>query len=134
MTFFSSSSLWTFLLAQAQGKGGGSPMPGCGGGGIQQFLLMGMMFLVFYFLMIRPQQKKAKEHREMLSNLKRGDEIITSGGIIGRITGLTERVLTIEVAEKIRLKVLRTHVVGKQTDVANGEVEVPETTPGPSST
>ncbi|PID38654.1 MAG: preprotein translocase subunit YajC [Proteobacteria bacterium] len=80
-----------------------------------------LMFAVFYFLLIRPQQKKAKMHREMLANLKRGDKIITNGGMLGTVTGLTDRYLTIEVAEKIRLRVLRSHVLGKQAEVDGEE-------------
>src|SRR3989339_520835 len=98
-------TLWFSFLAQAQGKGGGSQIPGCAGGGITQLIPMVLIFVVFYFLLIRPQQKKAKEPREMLDNLHRDDLIITSGGILGRITGLAERPVTIEVAEKIRLRV-----------------------------
>ncbi|MCB9556797.1 MAG: preprotein translocase subunit YajC [Deltaproteobacteria bacterium] len=104
------------LIAQAQGKGGGSAVPGCGGGGIHQLALMALMFLVFYFLLIRPQQKRAKDHREMLSNLRRGDRIITVGGICGTITGLTDRFVTVELAEKIRVRVLRSHVQGKEAE------------------
>ena len=73
-----------------------------------------LMFVVFYFLLIRPQQKKAREHQDMLANLKRGDEIVTSGGMLGKITGLDDRMVTLEVAEKIRLRVLRSHIAGKQ--------------------
>jgi preprotein translocase subunit YajC len=70
------------------------------------------MFAVMYFLLIRPQQKKQKEHREMLSNLKKGDRIITSGGLYGRITGITDATLTLEIADKVRVKVSRGHVAG----------------------
>ncbi|MCA9665994.1 MAG: preprotein translocase subunit YajC [Myxococcales bacterium] len=82
---------------------------------------MGLMFLVFYFLLIRPQQKKAREHREMLSNLKRGDRIITNGGLVGRISGITEKYVTLEIAEKVRVRALRSHVLGKVGD--EGEPE-----------
>jgi preprotein translocase subunit YajC len=75
------------------------------------FLLIAM-FAVMYFLLIRPQQKKQKEHREMLNNLKKGDRIITSGGLYGRITGLTDATLTLEIADKVRVKVSRGHVAG----------------------
>ena len=54
------------------------------------------MFVIFYFLLIRPQQKKNKEHREMVSNLKKGDRIVTSGGLHGRVTGVTDQTLTVE--------------------------------------
>jgi preprotein translocase subunit YajC len=111
------------LLAQAKGSGGGSPLPGCGGGGIAQLLPLLLMFVVFYFLLIRPQQKKMKEHREMLSNLKRGDGIVTQGGVLGKITGITDRTVTLEVAEKIRLRVLRSHIAGKQSEMDSIEPE-----------
>ncbi len=71
-----------------------------GGGGFQPLILMGAMFAIFYFLLIRPQQKKNKEHRQMLSNLRKGDRIVTSGGIHGRITGMDEHTLTVQIAER----------------------------------
>lgn len=110
---------WLTLLAQsnAQGKGGGSQIPGCAGGGMTQFIPIVLMFVVFYFLLIRPQQKKAREHQNMLANLKRGDSIVTTGGLIGKITGISDRTVTLEVAEKIRLRVLRSHIAGKQAEV-----------------
>jgi len=81
-----------------------------GGSDLMTFLPMIAIFVVFYFLLIRPQQKKAREHQQMLANLKRGDQIVTSGGMLGKITGITDRMVTIEVAEKIRLRVLRSHI------------------------
>jgi preprotein translocase subunit YajC len=68
------------------------------------------MFVIFYFLLIRPQQKKTKEHRQMIDNLKTGDRIITSGGLHGRITGVSQSALTVEIAEKVRVKVNRSSV------------------------
>jgi preprotein translocase subunit YajC len=70
------------------------------------------MFAIFYFLLIRPQQKKNKEHREMISNLKKEDRIITSGGLHARITGLDENTLTVELAHKVRVKMQRANVAG----------------------
>ena len=64
----------------------------------------------FYFLLIRPQQKRNKEHKEMISNLKKGDRIITSGGIYGRVTGLDDTTLTVEIADRVRVKVVRGNV------------------------
>ena len=60
---------------------------------------------IFYFLMIRPQQKRAKEHKNFLDNLKKGDKIITSGGLYGTITGITDDAITVEIAEKVRVKI-----------------------------
>ena len=70
------------------------------------FLPLILIFVVFYFLLIRPQQRKVKQHKEMLSNLKRGDKIVTSGGIIGTINKVAEnRELTLEVAENVEIKI-----------------------------
>jgi preprotein translocase subunit YajC len=74
---------------------------------IQQFALMAAIFAVFYFLLIRPQQKKVKAQQDFLGNLQKGAEVITSGGIYGKITGLTDTVVTLEIAEKLRIKVAR---------------------------
>ncbi len=81
------------------------------------------MFAVMYFLLIRPQQKKQKDHREMLNNLKKGDRIITSGGLYGRITGLTDATLTLEIADKVRVKVSRGHVAGLAQAAAQAPAE-----------
>ena len=70
----------------------------------------GLMFLVIYFLMIRPQQKKLKEQQEMIGGLKQGDDVVTNSGLLGKITAITEKVVTIEVADKVRVKVLKTQV------------------------
>ena len=68
------------------------------------------MFVIFYFLLIRPQQKRQKEHREMLSRLKKGDRVITNGGIIGTIDALTESELVVEIADRVRVRVARGQV------------------------
>jgi preprotein translocase subunit YajC len=94
------------------GGGGAAPPLGCGGGGTEQIGLLLLMFAVLYFLMIRPQQKRAKQHDAMMGALKKGDVVRTNGGILGEITALDERDVTIEVADRTRIKVLRSHVAG----------------------
>jgi preprotein translocase subunit YajC len=81
-----------------------------GAGGFASFVPLILMFVIFYFLLIRPQQKKAKQHREMISSLKKGDRIMTNGGLYGRIVGLDGDTLSIEVAEKVRVKVNRGYI------------------------
>ena len=83
---------------------------GEGGGGFSTFIPLILMFVIFYFLLIRPQQKKTKEHRQMITNLKKGDRVITSGGLHGQITGLSETTLTVEIADKVRVKIARGNV------------------------
>lgn len=87
--------------------------PGAGGGqagGITAFVPLILMFVIFYFLLIRPQQKKAKEHQNMISNLKKGDRIITSGGVHGTITSLGETTVSLEIAENVKIKINRGNV------------------------
>lgn len=96
-------------LAYAMGAPGGG---GQGGSQILSFLPIILIFVIFYFLLIRPQQKRAKEHRNLLSNLKVGDQVITGGGIYGRITGLRDDVVTVEISDKVRVKVSRGHIAG----------------------
>jgi preprotein translocase subunit YajC len=71
---------------------------------------LALMFLVFYFLLIRPQQKRSRQQKEFLEGLKRGDEVVTTGGIHGKITGITDSVVTMEIADKVRIKVQRSQV------------------------
>lgn len=73
-----------------------------------------ILFVIFYFLLIRPQQKKAKEQREMVAALEKGDAVVTSGGIHGTITGVAEDTATIEIAENVRIKVGKEHIVSKK--------------------
>ena len=88
--------------AWAQGAGGGA-LDGLGG-----LLPLVLIFVVFYFLLIRPQQKKAKEHRETLSNLRRGDKIVTNGGLMGTITRVpNDTELIVEIADGVKVRVLR---------------------------
>jgi len=82
------------------------------GGGFGAMVPLILMFAIFYFLLIRPQQKKQKAHRQLLGDLKKGDRVITSGGLYGRITGLTDTVVTLEISEKVRVKVGRGNIAG----------------------
>jgi preprotein translocase subunit YajC len=79
--------------------------------GFKTFIPLILMFVIFYFLLIRPQQKRQKDHKALLANLKRGDDIITAGGVMGRITGVAETFITIEVAEKVRIKIARGQIM-----------------------
>jgi preprotein translocase subunit YajC len=93
--------------------GQGGEAAGQGAGGFSGFIPLILMFVIFYFLLIRPQQKKTKQHREMVANLNKGDRIITSGGIHGRITGLDETTLTVEISDRVRVKVARGNIGAK---------------------
>ena len=111
------------FLAYAMGTGGTGGAGGQGGG-FGAFLPLIIMFAIFYFLLIRPQQKKAKQHREMLSALKKGDRVVSSGGLHGVVTGLTDDLVTMEIAPKVRVKVSRGSISG----VARKEISEPTET------
>lgn len=102
--------------AVAPGAARGAP-PGCGGP--EQIILMLGMLVLFYFLLIRPQQKRMKAHKAMVEGLKRGDNVITSGGIYGRISAIEGNVLTVEIAKGTNIRILKSYVGG----VANEQTE-----------
>lgn len=97
-----------FLIANAIAQDGAAPS---GVSAFQPLIMMVIFIAVFYFLLIRPQMKRAKEHRTMVSQLAKGDEIITSGGIAGRIEEVGDAFLTVEIANNVRIKVQK-HAVG----------------------
>lgn len=90
--------------ALAQAPAQGAPPPG---GGLFSLLLLVVMFVAFYFLLIRPQAKRAKEHKAMVAALAKGDEVVTAGGVLGRISKLDDNYLSLEVAEGVEIKVQR---------------------------
>jgi preprotein translocase subunit YajC len=105
---------------------GGSPGGGTGGaGGLMQLLPILLMFVIFYFLLIRPQQKQARKHQDFIKNLKVGDRVVTTGGLHGEVKGLTETTVTLEVAEKVRVKVTRSAVSGSSQEAAAPEAQKP---------
>ncbi len=89
--------------AYAQGTGAGAP-------GMGDFVFLILLFVIFYFLLLRPQMKKAKQHRKLVSELSKGDEVVTAGGVLGRITDVGDDFITLEVAEGLEVKVQRQSV------------------------
>jgi len=98
------NSLIPDAMAQAAG---GAPTAG---GGLMPFMMMAVFVVIFYFLLIRPQQKKQKEHQAMLGRIATGDEVVTAGGILGRVIEVGEQFLTLEIADNVRIKVQRHQV------------------------
>jgi preprotein translocase subunit YajC len=93
----------TPAYAQAAGAAGGA-------GAIAQFIPLILIFVIMYFLILRPQQKRMKEHRNMVSELKRGDQVITQGGLIGKVTDVKDDELTVEIAQGVKVRVVRATV------------------------
>jgi len=111
------------LISTAYAMGQGGAADG-GAAGFASFIPLVLMFVIFYFLLIRPQQKRSKEHRNLIANLKKDDKIITTGGLHGRVTGLDENTLTVEIADKVRVKISRGNVAGV---IPAGGAPAPET-------
>ncbi len=91
----------------------GAPPAGGGGGGqsaIMNLVPLVFMFGIFYFLLIRPQQKKAKEHRALLDALKKGDSVVTAGGMFGKVTSIDENVVTLEIATGVNVRIKKGHI------------------------
>lgn len=86
--------------------------PAGGAAGLASFLPLVLIFVIMYFLMIRPQQKRMKEHRAMVEALKKGDEVVTQGGLVGKITAVREGELEVEIAQGVKVRVIRSTVTG----------------------
>lgn len=108
--------MWFEGIAYAQATGGS---PGASGTSEQVLFTtvipLAFLFAIFYFLLIRPQTKKAAEHSKMLAALKRNDEVVTTGGIIGRIVELSDKVATLEIAQGLRIRVERVQIAALST-------------------
>jgi len=87
-----------------------------GGSGMEGIVMLVVMFAIFYFLLIRPQQKRAKQHKELVENLKAGDQVVTAGGIHGKVVAVQDTLVTLEIASNVRIKISRSSVVGTKTD------------------
>ena len=102
----------SFFISDAWADAAPAAAANAGAPGMEQFLFLGVLFAVFYFLLIRPQQKRAKEHKRMLESLGKGDEVVTAGGVVGKVTDLGENFIEVEVADNVRVKVQRAMLAG----------------------
>ncbi len=96
-----------FLIAPALAQAAGGPQPNPW----SPLIMLAVFVLVFWFFIIRPQMKRAKEHREMVSKLSKGDEVVTQGGILGRVDDLSEGFVSVEVSDGVRVKLQRHAIV-----------------------
>ena len=116
------------FISQAFAQAADAAPAGIAGlGGIAQFAPLVLIFVVFYFLLIRPQQKKMKAHREMVTQLKRGDRVVTSGGIVGTVSKVvSDTEVQVEIAENVRVRVIRSSIsdiVAKTEPASNGNAK-----------
>lgn len=122
-----------FIVAQENLGGGSAPAPegaaegateggqqgvdACAGGGSTGMIIwMVLLFALMYFMLIRPQKKQRETHQKLIESLKKGDRVVTSGGMLGTIAGITENTVIIEVSDGVKVKVQKSHVAGLQTD------------------
>ena len=98
-------NLLDFFISPAYAQAAGQPSGGLFGGGLGGLLFPIILIAVMYFLMIRPQMKRAKEHKSMLEKLSRGDEVLTNGGIAGSVTEIGDSFVTVEIADNVRIRV-----------------------------
>lgn len=92
-----------FLISNAYAEGAAAP-PGAAGG-LETILMMAVFFAIMYFMIIRPQQKRTKEHKQMLATLGKGDEVVTSGGILGKVTGINDNFVELTITDNVSIKI-----------------------------
>ena len=90
-----------FLISNAHAEGAAAPA----GGGIEMILMMAVFFAIMYFMIIRPQQKRTKDHKTMLAALSKGDEIVTGGGMLGKVANIGDNFIQLEIADNVQIKV-----------------------------
>ncbi len=105
MTQFIEQTIGLFISDAAATTGGAA-----GGSAITGILPMVLLFVIFYFLLIRPQQKRQKEHKNMVAGLAKGDEVVTMGGVLGKITAIDEHFITLEISKGVEIRVQRQSV------------------------
>lgn len=107
-----------FGLAFAMGSAPGGAAGGAAGGmaAFQQIIPLVFMFAIFYFLLIRPQQKKAKEHKALLEAMKKGDNVITAGGVHGKVTAVENDLVTLEIANNVNIKITKSYIAAIKKD------------------
>ena len=97
------------MAPSAGGQAGGAP-------GYEGILMLVVMFAIFYFLLIRPQQKRAKQHKQLIENLKVGDQVVTAGGLHGKVAALQDTVVMVEVAAGVKIKISRSSIVATRQE------------------
>jgi preprotein translocase subunit YajC len=118
------SDAFAQTAAPAAGAAPGTPPPAGVEGALMQFLPLFLIFGVFYFMLIRPQQKKFEEHKKMIEALRRGDKVVTGGGILGTVVKVEGDEVTVEIAENVKVRVQKstvTQVVSKTEPAQDNE-------------
>ena len=104
------------MISEAYAMAGNAAAQEGGRPGYEGIIMLVIMFAIFYFLLIRPQQKRAKQHKQLIESLKIGDQVITAGGIHGKVSAIQDTVVTVEVATGVKIKINRSSVVGTKQE------------------
>ena len=103
-------------FAMAGPAGGAAGQAGGGMAAFSQVIPLVFMFAIFYFLLIRPQQKKAKEHKVLIDSLKKGDNVITAGGVHGKVTAVDDTIVSLEIATGVTIKITKSYIATVKKD------------------
>jgi len=104
------------MVSEAYAMAGNPAAQQGGGPGYEGMIMLVAMFAIFYFLLIRPQQKRAKQHKQLIEGLKVGDQVVTAGGLHGKVAALQDTVVMVEVATGVKIKVSRSSIVGTRQE------------------
>jgi len=104
------------MVSEAFAMAGNTAAQQGGRPGYEGIIMLVIMFAIFYFLLIRPQQKRAKQHKELIEALKVGDQVVTAGGIHGKVAAVQESVVTVEVATGVKIKLNRSSIVSTRQE------------------
>jgi preprotein translocase subunit YajC len=118
LTRMVTSSAWA--QTASNGAGGAAPGPASGGAGFLGLVPFVLIFVLFYVMMILPQQRQRKKHQQMLDALKKGDRVVTTGGMVGSVTNIHNDLVTLQVAENLKVKVLRSAVASLRGEDEGG--------------
>lgn len=102
------------LISTAYAQAPAAGAPAAGPNSFEMFLPFIFIFVIFYFLIIRPQSKRQKDQQKFVAELKRGDDVITASGILGRIEGISDQFVTLEIADGVRVKMVRSQIASSQ--------------------
>jgi preprotein translocase subunit YajC len=105
------------MVSEAYAMAGNAAAQEGGRPGYEGIIMLVIMFAIFYFLLIRPQQKRAKQHKQLIESLKIGDQVVTAGGIHGKVAAIQDTVVTLEIATGVKIKINRSSVVGTKQEL-----------------
>lgn len=99
----------------------GGPAPTLWGAFVQMLPMLAICYLIFYVMVIRPQEKKVKQHKSLLESLKRGDSVVTSSGLVGRVAGVDKEYVLLEISPNVKVKIIQSHIARLETEAQKAQ-------------